>query len=150
MFFPSKKDIWLTITLWFFAILLIIPPIFFPDFGVWMGPDILDRQWIKIVSLTPLGFFVLWLWFKTGYTIEPDHIKIQYGPFTKRIKISDIHRMSATKNPFAGPALSMDKIQINYAAFESIQISPINKNEFTRQLLMLNPKIKTDIQFKKG
>ena len=150
MFFPSKKDIWLTITLWFFAVLLIIPPIFFPDFGVWMGPDILDKQWIKIVSLTPLGFFVLWLWFKTGYTIEPDHIKIQYGPFTKRIKISDIHRMSETKNPFAGPALSMDKIQINYAAFESIQISPRNKNEFTRQLLMLNPDIKTDIHFKKG
>lgn len=150
MFFPSKKDIWLTITLWLAAFLFIIPPIFFPDFGVWMGPDFLDKQWIKIALLTPLGFVVLWLWFKTGYTIEQNHIKIQYGPFVKRIKISDIHRMSETRNLFTGPALSMDKIQINYAALESIEISPINKIDFIRQVLLLNPEIKTDIQFKKG
>lgn len=61
MYFPSRKDSWLTILIWLFAFLFIIPPVFSPDFGVWLTPEFLDKQWIKIVVLWSVGFCLLWI-----------------------------------------------------------------------------------------
>lgn len=144
MFFSSKKDWWMTIIIWLCVILFIVPPLFSLEIGVWMTPESLRKQWIKFIILFPLGFCLMWIWFKTGYTIEDNVLKIQYGPFKKKIKIDDIHRMKETKNLFTAPALSMDKIEIKYARFETVSISPKNKMEFVRQLLKKNPMIKTD------
>lgn len=144
MFFSSKKDWWMTIIIWLCVILFIVPPLFSLEIGVWMTPESLGKQWIKFIILFPLGFCLMWIWFKTGYTIEDNVLKIQYGPFKKKIKIDDIHRMKETKNLFSAPALSMDKIEIKYARFETVSISPKNKMEFVRPLLKKNPMIKTD------
>jgi hypothetical protein len=144
MYFSSKKDLWITIIAWLFAFLFIVPPVFYPDLGVWMTPDFVDRRWIKMIFLFPIGFCLIWIWFKTGYIIADNILKIQYGPFKKIIKIDDIHSIRKTRNPFTDPALSMDKIEINYARFKTIAISPKNKHEFVRQLLKQNPNIKYD------
>lgn len=138
----------MTIIVWLFAFLFIGPPVFFPDFGVWMTPEFLDKQWIKIIILFPIAFCLLWIWFKTGYTIENNFLKIQYGPFKKEIKIDEIHSIRETRNPFTDPALSMDKIEINYARFNTIAISPKNKIEFVSQLRKQSSNLKTDNNFK--
>lgn len=150
MYFPSRKDMWMSIILWLVSIFFIIPPVFFPDFGVWMTPDFLDKQWIKIVTLFPIGFCLMWIWFKTGYTIQDNFLKIQYGPFKREIKIDVIHSVRETKNPFTDPALSMDKIEIHYGKFHTIGISPKNKFEFISQLRKQNSNIKIDSNFKKA
>lgn len=144
MFFPSKKDTWLTIIIWLFALLFILPPIFFPEFGVWMTPELFDKQWLKIIILSPIGLFLLWIWFKTGYTIADNLLLIRYGPFKKKIVIHDIHSLRKTKNPFSDPALSMDKIEISFAKFETVSVSPKDQHEFVRQLVKQNPAIKTE------
>lgn len=141
MFFPSKKDAWMGGIIWFSALFLIISPIFFPDIGVWMTPDFLDKQWIKVAILSSIGLFLLWIWFKTGYTIEEGLVTIQVGPFKKKIRIEEIESIRETKNPFSSPALSSDKLEINYARFETVAISPKDKTEFVRQLLVQNPAI---------
>ena len=141
MFFPSKKDAWMGGIIWFSALFLIISPIFFPDIGVWMTPDFLDKPWIKVAILSSIGLFLLWIWFKTGYTIEEGLVTIQVGPFKKKIRIEEIESIRETKNPFSSPALSSDKLEINYARFETVAISPKDKTEFVRQLLVQNPAI---------
>lgn len=141
MYFSSKKDLWMTIIIWLSAFLFIVPPVFSPDLGVWMTPDFLNKQWIQIVVLFPIGFFLLWIWFKTGYTIEKRSIKIQYGPFKKDIRIDEIHSIRETKNPFTAPALSMNRIEINYGQYETIQISPKEINLFVDELLKNNSHI---------
>ncbi|WP_338448393.1 PH domain-containing protein [Niallia oryzisoli] len=108
-----------------------------------MTPEFLDKQWIKIIILFPIGFGFMWIWFKTGYTIENHFLKIEYGPIKKKIKIDEIHSIRETTNPFTAPALSMDKIEITYARFHTISISPKKKMEFARLLLKQNPYIKT-------
>lgn len=112
-----------------------------------MTPEILAKQWIKIVILFPIGFCCMWIWFKTGYTIEDNFLKIQYGPFKREIKIDEIQSIRQTRNPFTAPALSMDKIEINYAKFNTIEISPKNKVELVNQLIKQNSNIKTDYNF---
>lgn len=147
MYFPSKKDIWLTVIIWLFAFFFIIPPIFFPHFGVWMTPEFFDKQWIKIIILSPIGLFLLWFWFQTGYTIADNLLIIRYGPFKKNIQIDEIHSLRETKNPFSAPALSMDKLELSFTKFDMVAISPKNKNEFVQQLLKQNPRIKIDKDF---
>ncbi len=66
---------------------------------------------------------------------------IHVGPFKKKIRIEEIQSIRETKNPFSSPALSADKLEINYARFETVAISPKNKTEFVRQLLKQNPAI---------
>ncbi|WP_033541254.1 PH domain-containing protein [Planococcus sp. CAU13] len=150
MYFPSKKDMWMSIILWSCSILFIVPPLFFPDLGVWMTPDFLDKQWIKIVVLFPFGFCLLWMWFKTGYTIQDNFLLIQFGPFNWKIRIDLIHSVRKTRNPFTDPALSMDKIEINYGRFQTIGISPKNKFEFISELRKQNSNIKIDSNFEKA
>lgn len=144
MYFPSKRDRWMTVILWLFAIMFIVPPIFFPELGVWMVPEFLDQQWIRNIFLLPIGFFLIWIWFKTGYTIERDIFTIQYGPYKKRIKIEEIHSIRETRNPFTAPALSMEKLEIHYASHHFVVISPENQTAFCHQLRKQNANIKTD------
>ncbi|WP_354019394.1 PH domain-containing protein [Fictibacillus halophilus] len=134
----------MSLLLWLCASFLIVPPIFFSDFGVWMVPGIFEQQWVKIVFLFPIGFGLLWIWFNTGYVIDNKFLKIQYGPFRWKILISEIHSIRETKNPFTAPALSIDKLEINYANFNTIAISPENKNEFLFHLRKLNSNINTE------
>lgn len=148
MYFPSKKDLWMSIILWLCSLFFIVPPVFFPDFGVWMTPDFLDKQWVKMVILLPIGFCFMWIWFKTGYTIKDDSLKIQYGPFKWKLKIDEIHSIREIKNPFTDPALSMDKLEINYARFNTVGISPKNKMEFVSHLRKRNSNIKIDSKYK--
>ena len=131
----------MTVIIWLSALFLIFSPIFFPDLGVWMTPDFLDKHWIKIAVLSSIGLFLLWIWFKTGYTIEDDLVTIQVGPFKKKIRIEEIHSIKETKNASSAPALSRDKLEINYAQYKMIAISPRNKPEFMHQLLKQNPAI---------
>lgn len=131
----------MSIILWLFSLFFIVLPVFFPDFGVWMTPEFLDKQWIKIVILSPIGFCLMWIWFKTGYTIRDNFLKIQYGPFKWKIKINEIDSIRETRNPFTAPALSMDKVEINYAKFKTVAISPKDKMEFISQLRKQNSNI---------
>ncbi|WP_455662616.1 PH domain-containing protein [Pradoshia sp.] len=141
MYFPSKKDWWMTIIIWLFVGLFIIFPVFFEDAGVWMTPEFLDKQWIKIMVLFPIGFVLMWMWFKTGYRIEDQSLIIQSGPFKKKIFINEIYKIRETKNPFTAAALSMDKIEIYYAKYGVVAISPENKTAFVHQLRKQNVNI---------
>ncbi|ADC52328.1 hypothetical protein BpOF4_21664 (plasmid) [Alkalihalophilus pseudofirmus OF4] len=141
MYFSSKTDLWMSIIIWLSAFLLIVPPVFYPDFGVWMTPELLNKQWIKIVVLFPIGFCLMWVWFKTGYTIENNFIKIKYGPFKKYIRIDEINSIRKTKNPFTAPALSMYRIEINYGKYDTIQVSPKELNLFVDELQKKNSRI---------
>lgn len=144
MYFSSKKDLWMTIILWTCALLLIIPPIFFPDLGVWMTPNLLDKQWVKMIILIPLGIGTLWICFKTGYKIDHHVLTIHFGPYKKKIKIEDIFSIREVKSPFSTPALSMDRIEINYNQYKTVSISPKDKKEFIEKLLKENQNIKVE------
>lgn len=141
MYFPSKRDIWLSILYWLCILFFIVPPVFFPDFGVWMAPPFLDKQWIRIVILSSCGFCLMWIWFKTGYFIKGDVLIIQQGPFKWTIHIDEIESVREVRNPFTDPALSINKLEINYRRFKTIAISPKCKVAFIKQLRKQKPNL---------
>ncbi|WP_240455762.1 PH domain-containing protein [Virgibacillus sp. Bac332] len=60
------------------------------------------------------------------------------------MKINEIKRLNATKNPLAGPALSIDRIEIIHRKYDIAIVSPKNVAEFIRVLLTENQYIQVD------
>ncbi|MFA1820782.1 PH domain-containing protein [Virgibacillus oceani] len=137
MQFPSKKDGWITGLLW----------------GVSMAgvliPAIVGNPLSSVVIL-PLAVFLLWFWFKTDYRIMDNKIKIRYGPIRQTVPIEDIRSIRKMKSRFAAaPALSSDRIQIDYSKYDLVRISPENEEKFIKMLLEINPDILVDQHLKK-
>ena len=131
MYFPSKKDTWLALIIW--------------GVTLSMGWQMITYKSVVgyIIGLLTIGL-ILWLWFGTGYKIEEGLIKIRCGPFRNTVKIEEIKRLNATKNPLAAPALSIDRIEIHYGKYEIAIDSPKNVAEFIRILLTKNQYIQGD------
>ncbi|MED1602749.1 PH domain-containing protein [Alkalihalophilus marmarensis] len=137
MYFPSKKDTWLTILLWGVILLFVITPILSIQ-----GDESPLFQAFEISITSLLAVFIAWIWFKTGYALEDTTLKIVCGPFKKNVLIQDIKTIRKTKNPFSAPALSIDRLEISYGRFKILTISPEEEAEFIRILLQKNPDIK--------
>ncbi|MBR3120126.1 PH domain-containing protein [Oceanobacillus profundus] len=131
MYFPSKKDKWLTIVIWGIALLGFITPL-------------IKAQLISAFIMLLLGLFLLWFWFKTGYKIEGGKIIIHYGPIRQTIKINEIEVIMKSKSPLTAPALSMDRIQIRCGRYDIFSISPQNQDRFLEVITDMNPDISLD------
>ncbi len=129
MFYSSKKDAFFTFLILGLVIVFNIVPMLDPT-------PISARIVILLCSL-----FLLWIWFGTGYKMEDGKLKIVFGPIRWSISIQDIKKVDKVKNPFAAPALSIDRIELLYGNFSIVNISPKNKKEFVENLLKINPHI---------
>jgi hypothetical protein len=92
-----------------------------------------------IVALTAvLGVGLpLWLLFATRYTLDSRLLTVRSGPFKWRIPIADITGITPTRNPLSSPALSLDRLRIDYGRGRAVMISPRNKEQFLRDIEML-------------
>ena len=70
MYFPSKKDLWLTLVLWGAALFSIVPAI-------------MDKNFIGLIIGVIIAIFIGWLWFTTGYFIGNGKITIKFGHLKK-------------------------------------------------------------------
>ena len=79
----------------------------------------------------------------TVYTIKDGQLIIKAEILiNKQIGIQGIINIKETRNPISAPALSLDRLQIQYKT-GSIIISPWLKHDFVSRLIRLNP----DIEF---
>jgi len=131
LYFKSKRDTWFTLLI--------------------LGVTIL-MGWLMIVN-TPIMVYIigvltisllLWLLFGTNYKIGDGRLKIKSGPFRSTVNIEDIKSMNATKTLLAGPALSVDRIEIFHKEYDLAIVSPKDKKEFVRALLTINKSIEVD------
>lgn len=77
-------------------------------------------------------------------------IKIRYGPIRQTVPIEDIRNIRKMKSRFAAaPALSSDRIQIDYGKYDIVRISPENEEEFIKMLLDINQDILLDQHLRK-
>ncbi|WP_010094584.1 PH domain-containing protein [Ornithinibacillus scapharcae] len=91
-----------------------------------------------------IAILLLWFWFKTAYIVKDGNLRVVFGPFSKVIMISDIQKISKSKNPLAAPALSIDRLKIQYGKYDVLLISPKNEREFIIQLIQENAQIQLD------
>lgn len=80
----------------------------------------------------------------TKYTIDGDELLVRSGPMRWRIDIRSITRLERTGDPTSGPALSLDRVRIEYAKNgkpKAILVSPADKEGFIAALRERNPAI---------
>lgn len=129
--FQSKKDIWLAVLIWSVIILIFFMMITEQNIVVYI---------VGILN----NALLLWLWFGTNYKIDDEDLIVRSGPFKSTIDIKSIKKLRATKTLLAGPALSIDRIEIQYKRYDSVIVSPKEKNKFIESLLSKNKSIEVD------
>lgn len=95
-----------------------------------------------IVLFLVIAFGFLPAFFNTYYLIKDDKLKIRSGYFfNTEIQISEIRRIETTRTLLSSPALSLDRLEVHYNKYDTVVISPEDKQEFVKQLQRLNPSI---------
>ncbi len=104
--------------------------------------------WIALLLILALFLFILQLFVNTYYVIEKEMLKIRSGFLYKLdLDIQQIIRIEETSSPLSSPAASFERLEIIYNKFDSVIISPKEKQLFIQDILQINPSI--EIKYKK-
>jgi hypothetical protein len=97
-----------------------------------------------IICLGLTGVVIFPMVFNTCYTITVnDTLKVKCGFLVNQtIPVQSIIKIVPTNTIFSAPALSFDRLEIFYNNYDSVVISPENKEEFIAELQNINPAIK--------
>ncbi len=127
--FRTKVDLSiLAFTLFF----LLIPVAFALYFG----------QWIVMAVLLLFAGGVVYSIVSIRYTITGSRlINRSFLSKTQVIAIADIAEVRPSRDIISAPAASFDRLLIRYNK-KTVLISPVRKDEFIGQLLLINPEIK--------
>lgn len=127
--YPSKTDAWLLAVLGLAAAASIYA-------ATQIGPPSSGSEWATLLSCIVLGVALpAWLLVSTRYTLSGDTLLIVSGPFRWRIALQSITGVTPTHNPLSSPALSLDRLRIEYAGGKkAVMISPRDKQGFIREL----------------
>lgn len=86
-----------------------------------------------LVPIATVGVPV-WLGVSTRYILSDRELLIRAGPLRWRVPLQEINVIEPTRNPLSSPALSFDRLRIDYARGRSVMISPRNKDAFLRDI----------------
>lgn len=130
--FKSKVDWWLGLPL--------IYPIFLSI------TSIVDDEWYGYMGLFIIILLIIIASKVTKYIISENQLTIQcFFYVNAKIDILKIKKIEKTNTILGSPALSFDRIRINYNKYDEIFISPKEKQHFINQLLEINPDIQVSI-----
>ena len=126
--YKSKVDTWLMIVL----IAAIAIAIFVTITVVLAGPR--STWWLLAITLGVGVALPAWVLWATDYTLTADQLLVRSGPFKWRIPVESISAVSPTLNALSSPALSLDRLRVEYGKGSYIMISPRDKDAFLRSL----------------
>lgn len=121
--FASKVDVWLRIVMWFGVLVPIGAPIVLAMRGQ------RGALWLIPVLLIPVAL-PLWSLWSTDYTFLGSDLHIRSGPFRWRVPLTSVRAVTPTRNPLSSPALSLDRLRIEYGYSQAIMVSPADKTGF--------------------
>ncbi|UCE32806.1 MAG: PH domain-containing protein [Burkholderiales bacterium] len=94
------------------------------------------------VPIAVLGAVLpLWVLLGTTYRLEPQSLEVRCGPFRWHVPIREIQDVRPTRNPLSSPALSLDRLRIEYGERSAIMISPRDRERFLRELSLLRAEV---------
>ncbi len=108
---------------------------------------IIENAWVGVLINLPVIIWLLHLYLSTYYVIRDNTLTIVCGVFYKQgILINEITKVRSTNNPLSSPALSMDRLEIQFTGKKTVMISPKDKRGFIEHLLSLNPSIEVRLK----
>lgn len=125
--FNSKMDLWILI-----LILTVVAACLWGIGKIWDADSVI--LWPVAVILA-LGILVpVWMLASLKYFLSDDKLRVRCGPFKWQIAINDISRISPTNDAKSSPAMSLDRLLIEYGDSHQLMISPEPREEFLRQI----------------
>lgn len=76
----------------------------------------------------------LWLLLATHYAFVGPELVVRSGPFTWRVPVAGITDVTPTSDARSSPALSLDRLRIEYGRGRWIMVSPRDKKGFLREI----------------
>ena len=111
-------------------------------------PMIFKPVWTGLLINTAVILFTLHLFLNTYYVIEGEFLVVKSGMiFNKKIDINSVKSIKETKTIISAPALSFDRLEVNWGQYTGVVISPRDKKKFVEHMTRINPLI--DVQIKK-
>jgi hypothetical protein len=102
------------------------------------GATMPDRNHDTAIVLHAVSLFCLalciWTLLGTYYVIDATSLVVRSGPFHWTVALRDIRSVQATRDIRSGPALSFDRLRIEYGAGRVLLISPREKDAFLADL----------------
>lgn len=98
---------------------------------------------IGILVLLPLTFYIFYSSRKLRYVLSTDYLIVTEGLLiNRRIPLKDIRKIAEIYSVMNTPtATSYDRLEVFYNAYNSIMISPKDKEDFINNMLAFNNKI---------
>jgi membrane protein YdbS with pleckstrin-like domain len=106
---------------------------------VWKKPN--TGNWIAAAVTGLVLALTVWLFTGTAYDVSPTELVVRSGPLRARVPIASIRRISASRTILAGPALSLRRLEIDYAKYDTAIVSPADQSAFIAALVARNPDI---------
>jgi membrane protein YdbS with pleckstrin-like domain len=126
--YRSKVDIWLFVMLSFAALAALYSA------AQTMAAGSTGAIAVAIlVAVVGVGL-PLWLLVSTRYTLEATQLLAQSGPFKWVVPLADIKSITPSNNPLSSPALSLDRLRIDYGKGRMLLISPRDKEQFLQDI----------------
>jgi hypothetical protein len=93
-----------------------------------------DTWWTLLLTVGIGIVLPLWLLVSTHYTLDSKLLVVRSGPLKWRVPITDIVSITSTESVLSGPALSLDRLCIDYGHGSKLVISPRDKEQFLREI----------------
>lgn len=129
--YKTRIDTWLLVVLLAamgLALLAALEVIVVADRSAW---------WIAPIAAVLGVGLPAWLLLDTKYRLDDKELRISSGPFRWRVLLSTIQSVEPSTNPIASPALSLDRLRIDYGAGQTVYISPRDREAFISELEQL-------------
>lgn len=143
--YPTKVDWWILLLLGMGPSvgLLIVATAMMG--GVW------PAAWIGAGVIIFFGCLYGFCVFPMRYGIDREWLEIRFGVFTSRIPLANIREIFPTNNPLSSPALSLDRLWIQYGPkwFQAVMISPRESSQFLADLAGRLPLYRTEKGWKR-
>lgn len=95
-----------------------------------------------LLVILPILLFINYTLFSNRYTINENKLEINGGVLYRlSIDISQIKKIEKSNSIWSSPAASLDRLEILYNKWDSVLISPEDKEDFVFQLKQINPDI---------
>ena len=96
------------------------------------------KQGHLLAAIAPLAVIGLFAWnvVGTSYVVSADALVVRCLIYRRTVPLSAVKRLTATRDPFAAPAMSVDRIIVEYGEYgdRSVMVSPRDRVGFVRAI----------------
>jgi hypothetical protein len=103
--------------------------------GLVLGGNSSELPWGVAMVLIVFGIY-FGLVFPMRYGLDDTDLLVRFGVCRQRVPLADITEVRPTHNPLSSPALSLDRLHVQYGPgfFKAVMISPADREGFLDDL----------------